>query len=90
MNVKSKKRGDLIREKILLCIINHIQEKGYAPTVRELCEMTGLKSTSSIHAHLRTMTNNGLIVAEIDKPRAIRVIGYKFVKENENELQSSN
>ena len=85
MDINTKKHGDKVRQNILNCIISHIEEKGYAPTVRELCEMTGLKSTSSIHAHLTRMNDLGMIEVEMDKPRAIRVPGYKFVKESEEQ-----
>lgn len=77
----STQKGIAVRQKMLECIIRHIEEKGYAPSVRELGDMVGLKSTSTVHAHLQRMNDDGLIVSEIDKPRAIKVVGYKFVKE---------
>ena len=83
MRESSKSRGNKVRQKMLDCIIKHIEEKGYAPSVRELREMVGLKSTSSVHAHLLRMNDDGLIVSEMDKPRAIKVVGYKFVKESD-------
>ena len=83
MRENSKSRGNKVRQKMLDCIIKHIEEKGQAPSVRELCEMVGLKSTSSVHAHLLRMNDDGLIVSEMDKPRAIKVVGYKFVKESD-------
>ena len=37
-------------------ILEYIKEeqlsKGYPPSVREICKAVGLKSTSSVHAHL--------------------------------------
>ena len=60
------------REEILQAIINFIQEHGYSPTVREIGEMVGLKSTSSVHAHLQRMFIEGVI--ETDVPE------YKFIK----------
>ena len=83
MRESSKSRGNKVRQKMLDCIIKHIEEKGYAPSVRELCEMVSLKSTSSVHSHLLRMNDDGLIVSEMDKPRAIKVVGYKFVKESD-------
>ena len=32
-----------------------MREKGYCPTVREICLAVGLTSTSSVHAHLNTL-----------------------------------
>jgi repressor LexA len=65
---------------ILNFIIEYITKYGYPPTVREIGDGVGLKSTSSVHNHLQTMRLMGAIEGEIDKPRAIRVPGYEFVK----------
>lgn len=71
------------REKeILDAIVNYIEKNQYPPTVREIGAMVGLKSTSSVQTHLVNMIEKGLIESEkINIPRAIRVPGYKFVKE---------
>ena len=42
------------QQEILAYIKNEILKKGYPPTVREICETVGLKSTSSVHSHLET------------------------------------
>lgn len=68
------------RINILNFIIEYITKYGYPPTVREIGDGVGLKSTSSVHNHLQTMRLMGVIEGEIDKPRAIRVPGYEFVK----------
>lgn len=68
------------RAKIRQFIIGYITDNGYPPTVREIGDGVGLKSTSSVHNHLQTMRLMGVIEGEIDKPRAIRVPGYEFVK----------
>ena len=50
-------------------ILNYIKEeilaKGYPPTVREICEKVGLRSTSSVHSHLNTLEENGFILSLI-------------------------
>lgn len=78
-------KGDETRENILNKIITYITEHGYAPSVRELCELTGLKSTSTVHRHLNIMLKKGMIETDSPEgsPRAIRVPHYKFVKEEE-------
>lgn len=76
-------RGVWIREKILEIIINYIQLNGYPPTVREICDRVGLASTSSVYTHLQKMDTLGMIeLGDFSSPRAIRVPGYKFVKED--------
>lgn len=73
-----------IKSKILKFIVDYVTENGYPPTVREICEGVNHKSTSSVHNHLKAMRLIGMIEGEVDKPRAIRVPGYKFVKEEDN------
>ena len=75
-------RGVWIREKILEVIINYIKLNNYPPTVREICDRVGLASTSSGYTHLQKMDTLGMIeLGDFSSPRAIRVPGYKFVKE---------
>ena len=81
-NIRTKNHGAEVRTKMKEKIIEYICEHGYAPTVREICEMVGLKSTSSVHAHLLRMFETGMLETD-DKfgtPRAIRIPEYKFVK----------
>lgn len=78
----ASERGVWIREKILEIIISYIQLNGYPPTVREICDRVGLASTSSVYTHLQKMDTLGMIeLGDFSSPRAIRVPGYKFVKE---------
>ena len=78
-------RGVWIREKILEVIINYIKLNNYPPTVREICDRVGLASTSSVYTHLQKMDTLGMIeLGDFSSPRAIRVPGYKFVKEDNN------
>lgn len=42
-------------------IVAHVQEYGFASTVRELCKLTGLASTSSIVGHLKALETKGYI-----------------------------
>lgn len=66
------------QEQILDYIKNCILSKGYPPTVRDICEAVGLKSTSSVHAHLETLELNGYIRRDPTKPRAIEIIDDSF------------
>ncbi len=49
--------------------------KGVPPTVREICAATGLRSTSTVHAHLKTLERLGYITREAGLNRSIRVEG---------------
>ena len=63
---------------ILEYIKNQIVNKGYPPSVRDICEAVHLKSTSSVHAHLETLEKNGYIRRDPTKPRAIEIIDDNF------------
>ena len=62
------------RQKILDFIKSEIDLKGYPPSVREICAAVGLKSTSTVHAHLNTLEKQGLIRRDSTKPRALEVL----------------
>lgn len=70
ITVKQQQILDYIKEEILA--------KGYPPTVREICEKVGLKSTSSVHSHLNTLEENGYIRRDPTKPRAIEITDDEF------------
>ena len=59
---------------ILLFIKNHIQKKGYPPSVREICKGVNLKSTSTVHRHLEKLESKGYIRKDPTKPRAIEIL----------------
>lgn len=62
------------QEKILDFIKKEIEQKGYPPSVREICAGVGLKSTSTVHAHLNHLEQQGLIRRDSTKPRALEVL----------------
>ena len=62
------------QKKILDFIRREIEDKGYPPSVREICAAVGLKSTSTVHAHLNTLEKKGYIRRDSTKPRALEVL----------------
>ena len=66
------------QQQILDYIKEEILEKGYPPTVREICEKVRLRSTSSVHSHLNTLEENGYIRRDPTKPRAIEIMDDEF------------
>lgn len=68
----SNTRGNS-QAKILDYIQRSIKEVGYPPSVREICNATGLKSTSTVHGHLLRLQKKGLLNRDAMKPRAITV-----------------
>ena len=60
---------------ILTWIRAYVHRHGYPPTVREICGALGLKSTATVHYHLRRLEEQGFIETEPGKKRAIRPVG---------------
>ena len=66
------------QEQILKIIKESILEKGYPPSVREMCTAVGLSSTSSVHAHLEALAKKGYIKKDPSKPRTIEIMDDTF------------
>ena len=62
----------------------YTDNKGYPPSVREICEAVGLKSTSSVHGHLKRLEGKGLIRRDPTKPRALEIIDNSVKREMVN------
>lgn len=62
------------QQQILDCIKRSLKEKGYPPSVREMCVDVGLSSTSTVHSHLNTLEKKGFIRRDPSKPRTIEVL----------------
>lgn len=59
------------QEQVLRYLRIFTEEKGYPPSVREICQGIGLKSPSSVHAHLKALENAGYIQRDANKTRAM-------------------
>ena len=55
-----------------------IREKGYPPSIREICKASGLSSTSTVHAHLSNLEKKGYIHREPSKNRSIEILEDDF------------
>ena len=51
------------------------ENKGYPPSVREICEAVNFRSTSTVHGHLKKLESKGLIKRDPTKPRALEIVG---------------
>lgn len=68
------------QKEVFSSIVDFINEHGYSPTVRELCEIEGLSSPATMHFHLKRLVNMGYITYVPKMSRTIRI-----VKGKENE-----
>lgn len=60
---------------ILNFIKDELSKNGFPPSVREICDKVGLKSTATIHARLKKLEDHGKIIRDSSKNRSIRVVG---------------
>ena len=56
-----------------MLIVSYVKREGYPPSVREICQGVGIKSTSTVHAHLRRLQDEGKIEYIPGKRRAIMI-----------------
>lgn len=62
------------RQRQILDVIEQTSsERGFPPSVREICEEVGLTSPSTVHTHLRSLQRLGYLTRDPSKPRAISV-----------------
>ena len=66
------------QQKVLEYLKKCILERGYPPTVREICEEMSLKSTSSVFNHLEKLEMAGYIRRDPSKSRSIEIVDDDF------------
>jgi repressor LexA len=62
------------QEQTLEFIRSSIRERGYPPTLREIGEHMGIRSTNGVNDHLRALERKGYLRREDMKSRALRVV----------------
>lgn len=55
-------------------LLEFTKSKGYPPSVREIGQAVALKSTSTVHGHLKRLEKKGLIYRDPTKPRALEIV----------------
>ena len=60
--------------RVLEYMKKEIIEKGYPPTVREICAALGVKSTSTVHADIDALQKKGFLKKDPAKPRALMIV----------------
>ena len=68
------------QEEILNYIDKTIKSNGYSPTVREICEAVGLKSTSTVQYHIKKLIDLGFLNKSENISRSItsRTVDSKY------------
>lgn len=62
------------QEQTLDFIRRSIEERGYPPTLREIGEHMGIRSTNGVNDHLRALERKGYLRREDMKSRALRLV----------------
>ncbi len=62
------------QQNVLDVLKKYIADKGYPPTVRELCALTELNSTATIQVHLENLQKKGYIKKDKEKNRTIEIL----------------
>ena len=62
------------QEQTLDFIRQSIQERGYPPTLREIGEYMGIRSTNGVNDHLRALERKGYLRREDMKSRALKLV----------------
>lgn len=62
------------QREILNFVYSETKKKGYPPSVREIGEAVGLKSSSTVHAHLEKLQALGYLRRDSTKPRALEIL----------------
>src|ERR1700750_1473225 len=60
------------QEMVLQYIQSSITERGYPPTLREIGNFMGIRSTNGVNDHLRALERKGYLTREDMKSRALR------------------
>jgi repressor LexA len=64
------------RQRTILDVIrDSVEQRGYPPSIREICEAAGLASTSSVAHQLSVLERKGYLRRDPNRPRAVDVRG---------------
>lgn len=69
------KKSEQRQKDILDFMKKTIAEKGYSPTVREICQALNVKSTSTVHSDIKVLEDMGLVKKDPAKPRTVLPVG---------------
>ena len=72
------KKSEQRQQDILAFMKKVISEKGYSPTVREICQALKIKSTSTVHSDIKILEDQGLVKKDPSKPRTVLPVDMSF------------
>ena len=69
------------QKQIIEFISQYIQSEGHSPTLQEIADAMGLSSLATVHEHLKTLENKGVIKRYDGTVRGIEIIDDRFETE---------
>lgn len=76
------------QREVLEAIRSYSADHGYPPTVREIGDLLGLASSSTVHSHLAALERAGVLERDPTKPRALR-LGSGYAAEHGVEVEAT-
>ncbi|WP_150242855.1 transcriptional repressor LexA [Nocardiopsis quinghaiensis] len=61
------------QQSVLNCIQRYVREKGFPPSIREIGEVVGLSSPSSVAHQLKVLQRKGYLHRDQNRPRAVEL-----------------
>lgn len=59
---------------VLRCVESFLDARGYPPSIRELCELLDVTSTTGMVEHLRALERKGYLARDAGERRGMRVL----------------
>ena len=64
-----------IERKILDYMVTYLRSNTYQPSIREIGERFGIKSTKTVSEHLQALANKGFLERDPSRSRGVRILG---------------
>ena len=68
------------QKEILDFITQFIQTNSYAPSYREIAEYFGYSSTATVHEHIKSLEDKGLLTSSHNEARSLEIVEHRFGK----------
>ena len=72
--LQQTRRGQANKQLVIDFIKGFLATHQYAPTIREICDGTGIRSSSTVHLHLEALEDEGVLKRNGVKPRGLEII----------------
>lgn len=66
------------QKQILDYLAQYIQKNGFSPTLKEIAQAIGVSSLATVHEHLATMTQKGVIKKNLGGVRGIEIVDKRW------------